>query len=126
MSLLSDAIVAAYTSAHKYQVGAAVYDKHGKLIAKGWNKTKSHPYQSVLANRVNQPSKIYLHAEVAAILAAIKTGRIPHTIIVTRVTRRDTLSMAKPCEICQLAIKEAGIKLVGYTDGKGVMQYVSY
>jgi tRNA(Arg) A34 adenosine deaminase TadA len=124
--LLTDAIIAAYVSSHKYQVGAAVYDKHGKLIASGWNKTKSHPYQSILAKRVNQPSKIYLHAEVAAILAAIKTRRIPHTIIVTRVTRQNTLSMAKPCEICQLAIKEAGIKQVIYTDSKGVMQYVSY
>jgi len=62
---------------------------------------------------VGHPQKQYLHAEIAAILAA-KT-RIIHKIKIERYNTYGKPMLAKPCTICQLAIKMFNIKLVEHT-----------
>lgn len=68
--------------------------------------------QARYAARVGYPHKIYLHAEIHAIVKA----RAPiHWIEVKRYSKTGKPMFAKPCPICMLAIKEAGIKEVSYT-----------
>jgi len=96
---------------------ARCYDKKGKLLSSAYNSyTKSHPIQSYFAERVNQPNKIYLHAEIAAI---IKAGdKQIHKIVITRYSPRTHKPLnAAPCPICREAIRAYGIQLVSYTTG---------
>lgn len=102
----------------KHKITAAAYDKHGRLLAIAQNSyTKSHPMQSYFANKVNMQDKIFLHAEVAAILRA-KDKKI-HALHVTRTTKAGTLRNAKPCLICMEAIKAYGVDKVFYSDYNG-------
>jgi deoxycytidylate deaminase len=96
---------------------ATVYDKKGNVLSVGKNSfEKSHPKQAFYAKKVGQPYRQYLHAEVQAIIRAMKRGDA-HKIKVERYDKQGNPKLAKPCPICELAIKEAGIKIVEYTIG---------
>ena len=99
----------------KFLITATVYDRKGHVLAKAENSfTKTHPEQSRFAKQANLPEKEFLHAEVRAIIRALKVGQ-PYKIKVERYNRRGEPLLAKPCPICELAIKEAGIKFVEFT-----------
>ena len=98
----------------KHYIHAITYDKHGTPISSAYNSyKKSHPLQAYFAKKVGHPNRIYLHAEIAAIIKA-GTQKI-HTLIVHRGEKNHYL-MAKPCLICQEAIKAFGIKNIYYTN----------
>ena len=98
-------------------VKATVRDKRGLVLSVATNSyIKTHPRQAELARRVGEPYKDCLHAEVLAIIRASKTGLPMYSIAVERYNKRGQPLLAKPCPICQLAIKEAGIVLTTYTD----------
>lgn len=98
----------------KQTLTATVYDRKGRVLSKGINNyTKSHPLQARHAKMAGVPEKIMLHAEIAA-LVKIKRGT-PYKISITRYNKSGKPVIAKPCAICELAIKEAGIILVEYT-----------
>ncbi len=83
------------------------------MISVGHNSyQKSHPLQAKFAKRAGRPSAIYLHAEISAL---IKCRGVPHRIHIERVDMKGNTKMAKPCEICELALKEAGVKIISYT-----------
>ncbi|ASV44125.1 hypothetical protein PBI_SCTP2_110 [Salicola phage SCTP-2] len=97
---------------------AIVTDKKGRVIAEGANSyTKTHPIQFHYAQKVNREEAIFLHAEMNAIIRCVRSSNRckPYAIYVARVTHNNEPAMAKPCEICEEAIKEAGIKRVYYT-----------
>ena len=101
----------------KQVLKAVIYDKKGRVLSIGENNyIKSHPYQAKLAKAVGgeYEHKIYLHAEVAAILKCKDLSKA-HRIVVTRVGKTGDLLLAAPCKICQSAIKAAGIKLIEHT-----------
>jgi len=99
----------------KYKITATVLDKRGKVLAVASNSyQKTHPYQFKLAKKVGFPDKIYLHAEISAIIKAQKVG-VPYKIIIERYKANGEPANAKPCRVCEEAIKEAGIKFVEYT-----------
>ena len=51
------------------EVTAIIYDKHGRALSIGKNSyTKTHPIMLKHGIKVGRPQKIYLHAEVEAIL----------------------------------------------------------
>jgi len=97
----------------KFRLGAAIYDKKGKLISVGWNKPKTHPkYGSHLFNKI--------HAEGDALIKALrKTKTLKGAYIVVY---RHRGNMAKPCPCCENMLREAGIERVYYTDGKDNLQ----
>ena len=66
------------------------------------------------AHKVGLPEKIFLHAEMDAIIKCRNMSKA-HKIVVTRVTRSGKYGNAKPCPVCKSAIKEAGIKNVEWT-----------
>lgn len=97
----------------KHTVTATVYDKRGRILSKAMNSyEKTHPRQAKLAIKVGIPEKLYLHAEVLALLRC--RGRA-YKIRVERRNRQGQTRLAKPCPICELAIKQAGVKFVEYS-----------
>jgi deoxycytidylate deaminase len=100
---------------YPHRVGAVILDKKGRLVSFGFNKEKSHPVQADYACRVGERHRIYLHAEMMAIIKAKGKG---HSIFIARLSKNGkTTKLAKPCPICSLAIKEAGISIIHYTEG---------
>lgn len=98
----------------QFKLIATVYDKHGQVIAVGENSyIKTHPRMAALAKKCGEEHKQFLHAEVLAIIRC--KGKIPYKIKIERYNKCGESRLAKPCPICELAIKEAGIKFVEYT-----------
>lgn len=94
---------------------ATVFDKKGRILSVGKNSySKTHPLQAFYAKKVGEPEKQYLHAEVEAIIKALKRG-VPYAIHVERYSKSGCTGLAKPCDICLTAIKKAGIKKVTFT-----------
>jgi len=112
------AIETAKTSPSKKQVGAILLNKNKVVTAATNLETKSHPIQAKFAERVGLKEKIYLHAEIAAL---VKCKEEVDTIIVARVNPQGKIRMAKPCPICQLALNEAGISKIHYTTNDGFL-----
>lgn len=95
-------------------VTASCYTKHGTLISRSTNSyTKTHPLQAHFAKLSGKPNATYLHAELAALLKCGK--RQPYSIHVERYKCDGTTGLAKPCSICERAIKAWGVKYVTYT-----------
>jgi deoxycytidylate deaminase len=100
----------------KYEIKATCYDKRGMVVSVGYNNyLKTHPKMAELAERVDLIDKRFLHAEVAAIIRA--KGKPIHKISVERYDKNGNPKLAKPCPVCELAIKLAGISVVEYTIG---------
>ena len=98
----------------RYLILAKCYDRKGKLLSAAFNSyTKTHPLQAYLAKQVGHESQICLHAEIAAILKC--KGKSIYRITTERYDANGLPANAKPCKICQLAIKMFGITKVEYT-----------
>jgi deoxycytidylate deaminase len=94
----------------KSDIRATTYDKRGRVISIAKNSyTKTHPIQARHASKTDQDYRIYLHAEILAIIRA--KGKPIHKIRIEKQNRTE-LKLMKPCSICLLAIKEAGIKVI--------------
>lgn len=97
----------------RQSVTALAYSKKGQLLSIGHNSyTKTHTLQAKLAHKANEPHKIYLHAELDALLKA----RHPvHTLKIFRVNAKGEYVNAAPCPICRLAIAHFGVKKIIHT-----------
>jgi len=96
-------------------ITAIIYDKKGRILSIGKNSyVKTHPKQALHAARVGRPEKVFLHAEMDAIIRCRDLTKA-HRILVSRVSRKGKYANAKPCPICQDAINEAGIGEVEWT-----------
>jgi len=92
---------------------ATIYNKKGHIISVGKNSyIKTHPMQAKLAEEAGFPECKYLHAEIDALIRCRGT---PYKIKVERRGKNGKLCLAKPCPICELAIKNAKIKFVEYS-----------
>lgn len=96
-----------------YRVGAVLFDKKGRVHARGYNSYKTHP---ALAPYSPYP---YLHAESSCILHAGLDNCSSLSLLVTRIKRNNEITMAKPCKVCYNLLKEVGIYNIYYTDWKG-------
>jgi deoxycytidylate deaminase len=89
---------------------AIIRDKRGKVLSIGKNSyKKSHPYQAHLAAQVGLPEKIFIHAEVDAIIRC-RNLRKANSIEVFKLNANSKRMKTIICPICMSAIKEAGIK----------------
>lgn len=97
-------------------ITAIIYDKRGRVISIGKNSyTKTHTRMRTLALQVHEsPDKVYLHAEVDAILKCRELHNA-HKILITRIKKDGTYGCAKPCKICERAIQLAGIEIIEHT-----------
>ena len=100
----------------KHQLTAIIYDKKGKVLSIGQNNyTKSHPKMSLHAKACGEPYKIFLHAEVAAILKCKDLSKA-HKIFVYREGKNGTPLKAQPCKICMSAIAATPIKHIEWSE----------
>ena len=117
--MIDNAIAAALKSEYdSYKVGAAIYNRRGKLLSVGWNKQKTHVRQAKWAFAVGQPLRQFLHAEIDALIKI--RNEEPYSIVIVRLTKKG-LAMAKPCAICQRAISDTGIRKIYWTNSEGVL-----
>jgi tRNA(Arg) A34 adenosine deaminase TadA len=101
----------------RHTLTAYCYDRKGKLLSKAENNyKKSHPIQAHFANLVGMPARIYLHAEIHAL---IKAGdKQVYKIVIMRIGKNHKPLNAKPCPICAAALKAYGVQFISYTTGK--------
>jgi deoxycytidylate deaminase len=117
-NLYNFAIEVAKSSPSKKKVGSVLLYKN-RVVATATNlDKKTHPLQARLAERVGLHQKIYLHSEIASL---VKCREECDTIIVARVNSQNKLRNAKPCPICSMALKEAGIAKVHYSTDNGFL-----
>ena len=100
----------------RYVIKATVYSKLSRITASAQNSYKqSHPLQKFFAEQVGQPQKIYLHAEIKAMIqASIHVDKL-HSIYIKRQDEFGNLYLAKPCIICVYAMIFFGIEHVSYS-----------
>jgi tRNA(Arg) A34 adenosine deaminase TadA len=104
-----------YACSHegKYRLAALAYDAKGRLLSVGLNSYgKTHPMQARYAMKANWPGRIYLHAEIHAL---IKAKAPVHSLFVARARKDGTPALAKPCPLCHIAIQEAGVRILHHT-----------
>lgn len=98
-----------------FNITAIISDKKGRVLSVGKNSyIKTHTMMYRLGQKVGLPEKIYMHAEVDAIIKC-RNLRKAHKISVYRYDNKGKPAMAKPCPICMTAIKEAGISIIEWT-----------
>jgi deoxycytidylate deaminase len=99
----------------KYRLCAIITDKKDNILSIGYNSyIKTHPRQAYYAEKTGNSHRIFLHAELDA-LVKIPYGLVPSSIFIARVSKNKKPLLAKPCEICLMAIQDAGIKNIYYT-----------
>ena len=99
----------------RHAISAIIYDKKGRPISTGQNSyIRTHPLMAKMARLSGEPSRIYLHAEVAAIIR-LKDNKRAHSMFISRFTSDGLPALAKPCLSCQRLINLIGIKHVSYT-----------
>ena len=102
-------------SKKKFDVTAIIYDRRGNILSLGKNSyVKTHPLQAKYAKSVGEEHKIFLHAEVHAIIKCSDIDKA-HRIVIFRYNEAGLAVLAKPCKICQAAISKTNIKIVEHT-----------
>jgi deoxycytidylate deaminase len=100
----------------RQKLRATIYDKKGRVLSVGENSySKSHPKQAEFAKIAGREEAIYLHAEIAAIIKLKEKADSAHKIFIERYNKDGEPVLAKPCEICQLALEMAGIEVIEHT-----------
>ena len=108
-----------------YALGACCMDKRYNVISFGYNSyTKTHPTQKEIATRYKASyyHKEFLHAEISSLIKC--KGKVPYSILVIRQLKNGTMGNAKPCPICRLAIKEAGVKEIWFSNQDGNIEFI--
>ena len=99
----------------RHELTAVIYDRRGKILSVGKNSyVKTHPLQAIHAKLTGNDSKIYLHAEIHAIVK-LKELTNAYKIFVSRWGKNGYPRMAKPCAICLSAIQATGIEVIEHT-----------
>ena len=99
----------------QHNLTAIIYDKRGRVLSIGKNSyVKTHPKQAEYARKYGEPSKIYLHAEVDALIRCRKIEKA-HKIVIFRFSEDGSPANARPCCICASAIRKAGILNIEHT-----------
>lgn len=102
-------------SNRRYTIVAHVYDVRQRLLAVATNSyKKTHPLQKFFAEKVGHHERIFLHAEIAALLRC--KDKKPFLIKVWRYGPDGTFRCARPCPICYEALRAFGVSKVEYSD----------
>jgi deoxycytidylate deaminase len=115
--------IAELSTFHQEKLGAIIVLRN-EIIATGYNRNKSSPMQAFWANKAGRPEAIYTHAEMSA-LNKVASAQFAMTnadimkVFVYRQFADGTPAMARPCEICSMALKHLGIKRWYYTTDDG-------
>jgi tRNA(Arg) A34 adenosine deaminase TadA len=101
----------------RYIIKATCYDKKSRIVSIGYNSyTRTHPLQKHFAELVGLYGKEYLHAEIDALLKA--KGKPVYSIVIERYAQDGRPLLAKPCPICETAIRAFGVDHIYFTTGE--------
>ena len=93
---------------------AAILIRNGKPIKIGENTDKTHP--KFKRQYPDGEWAAHMHAE----MNVLRFSRPGDEVEVIRVTKTgESFTMAKPCKMCQAALRKHGIKKVRYTNWDG-------
>lgn len=97
-------------------ISAIIYDRRGMILSIGKNSyVKTHTLQAKFAKKLGLEDKVYLHAEIDAILRCQDLSRA-HRIFITRFNKHGKPALAAPCVICAEAIRAlTQIKIIEFT-----------
>ena len=100
----------------KHKFCSIITDKRNRILSIGFNSfQKTHPIQQKFAKKCGCEEKMYLHSEVAAIIALDYNAK-PYNIYIARTNKSGNKGLlAKPCEICKKIIAKTSIKNIYYT-----------
>lgn len=111
-----------HEDAHRSNIVCFILDKQGRVISTGYNSMlKTSTKQGQLAIKCGEPERKYRHAEVHAVSKAKWIKSKAHAIFVVRKLRNsDSLALAKPCQICDMAIRELeNVRFLIYSNTEG-------
>lgn len=115
--MLNEAVALAKANPTDLNKMAAIIAKRKRVLGVGLNSRRSHPLQKIFSR---SDVKIALHAEISAIIDALKkfdeSDLSGATIFVARVLKNGRRGIAKPCPICEKALRAYGIDTVYYTE----------
>lgn len=74
---------------------------------------KTHPQMKKYAEQVGTPNRIFLHAEIDAIIKCRDLSKAFKIVVIRK--KNDKTLLAKPCPICMAAIQDAGIKIIEWS-----------
>jgi deoxycytidylate deaminase len=98
----------------KHNITAILYDKRGRVLSIGKNSyIKTHPMMARASFAVGQPFRVYLHAEIAALIR-LKDWDKAYKMVITRFNKLGQPVKAAPCACCQYILKQTSI-LVEHT-----------
>ena len=98
----------------KHNITAILYDKRGRVLSVGKNSyIKTHPMMARASSAVGQPFRVYLHAEIAALIR-LKDWDKAYKMVITRFNKLGQPVAAAPCICCQHILKQTSI-LVEHT-----------
>lgn len=96
-------------------LSAIIYDRKGRVLSIGHNSyIKTHPLQAEHARKVGKEEKVFLHAEIHAIVRCRDLTKA-HKIFVSRWDAKGNPVLAKPCPVCMSAIHTSGIEIIDHT-----------
>ena len=102
-----------HISNQHYNLVCILTDKTGKILSIGYNSmTKTHPFHSQYAIQAGHPLRSTLHAETHALS---RCSEIPYMATVYRLRSSGLLGLARPCEICMLALRKNGVQKLQYS-----------
>jgi pyrimidine deaminase RibD-like protein len=87
-------------STHRLFFHAVLVERGGAILSSGYNHGK-------------------IHAEVNALSKLWPNKRAGTKVWSIRITKSDTLGMAKPCSACEAFLRENGVKTVMYSTPHG-------
>lgn len=99
----------------RHVIKATIFDRRGNVLARAVNSyTRTHPIQAAFAKAGGCPERIYLHAEIAALIKLKENDR-PYRIAVERYTKDGKPANSAPCPVCLAALKHYKIVKVEHT-----------
>lgn len=101
------------------RVGCCLHSKG--VVSFGHNQPKTHPLQAMWARRTGRTARIFLHAEIAALLSHLKNnGDIAiESAYIVRLGKGGEYRPSFPCPVCYAALLHAGVKEIIYFDKSG-------
>ena len=99
---------------------AIIYNKKNRILSIGKNSyTKTHPIMFKYGFKLGMIKKIYLHAEIAAIIRC-ENIEDAYRIEVYRTNIKGEYVSSKPCPICMEGIRQTPIRKLVYFDLNGI------
>lgn len=99
----------------KHKIRATLLDKKGRVLATAVNSyEKTHPIQQKYSDLYGTGEQPFLHAEIAALVRCKDPSKVDR-IVIERYGKNGDPLPAKPCPICQGALRDYGITNIEHT-----------